>query len=109
MCTDEWTRIVYNKGAETFEVDRSHSTTLLGVHTSTEQAPFTLFQLRQQGQTVLERLRLRVFLDGSVLEVFVNDRLALSTRIYPSSAASLAVSMQAVGEVEATMDAWELR
>jgi beta-fructofuranosidase len=32
--------------------------------------------------------RLRAFLDGSILEVFVNDRLALTSRIYPTSGQS---------------------
>ena len=38
-------------------------------------------------------LRLRIFIDKSVVEVFVNDRLCLSTRVYPSRSDSLGVSL----------------
>ena len=40
-----------------------------------------------------EPLRLRVFLDRSVLEVFANERLCLTQRIYPSRADSLGVTL----------------
>ena len=32
-----------------------------------------------------ETLDLRVFFDTSILEIFVNERVALTTRIYPES------------------------
>ena len=40
-----------------------------------------------------EPLRLRVFLDRSVLEVFANERLCLTQRIYPSRADSLGITL----------------
>lgn len=55
-------------------------------------------------------LRLRVFLDRSVIEVFVNDRIVLSTRVYPTRADSLGVELFAEGgalQVEAG-DVWEM-
>ncbi|KAH7318049.1 glycosyl hydrolase [Stachybotrys elegans] len=39
-----------------------------------------------------EELRLRFFVDESVLEVFLNERFALTSRIYPSMEASMRVS-----------------
>ena len=53
--------------------------------TKVEAAPLTL----KQG----EPLKLRVFVDKSVVEVFANGRQALMRRIYPAQAESLGVSM----------------
>ena len=55
-------------------------------------------------------LRLRVFLDRSVIEVFVNDSVVLSTRIYPTRPDSLGLELFAEGgplRVEA-VDIWEM-
>ena len=40
-----------------------------------------------------ERLRLRVFLDRSILEVFANGRQCLTQRIYPTRSDSLGVAL----------------
>ncbi|KAL2214808.1 glycosyl hydrolase [Thermoascus aurantiacus ATCC 26904] len=48
-----------------------------------ESAPHTLFTyINGQGEEVEEPLRIHAFFDTSVLEVFVNGRTAVSTRIY---------------------------
>lgn len=49
-----------------------------------EKAPFTLFTARdlKTGADVEERLNIHVFYDKSVLEVFVNERAVITTRIY---------------------------
>jgi beta-fructofuranosidase len=44
-----------------------------------------------------EPLRLRVFLDHSVIEVFANDRACLTARIYPTRPDSLGVGLFAHG------------
>ena len=54
-----------------------------------ETAPFSLDEN--------ERLRLRIFVDKSVIEVFANDRQAVARRIYPARTDSLGVSLFAVG------------
>lgn len=54
-----------------------------------ETAPFSLEKN--------EPLRLRVFIDKSVVEVFANDRQALVRRIYPARTDSLGVRVFAVG------------
>ena len=58
-----------------------------------------------------ERLRLRIFLDGSVAEVFANGRAALTERIYPTRADSLGVGLLARrGNAKlVSMDVWEMR
>jgi beta-fructofuranosidase len=57
-----------------------------------------------------EELRLRVFLDRSVLEVFANRRQCLTQRIYPSRADSLGVAIFAEGgdATVKSLTAWDL-
>jgi sucrose-6-phosphate hydrolase SacC (GH32 family) len=67
-----------------------------------QEAPFTL--------SPDEPLRLRVFLDRSILEVFANRRQCLTQRIYPTRADSLGVQLVSQGgtvEVE-SLEAWDL-
>ena len=57
-----------------------------------------------------ERVDLRVFIDGSVIEVFANERRCLTGRIYPTRADADGVSLYAAGGDAriVTLDAWEL-
>jgi len=58
-------------------VDRSRSS-LAGLGASTpDSGRFALLP----GE---DEMRLRVFVDGSVIEVYANDRFALTSRVYPS-------------------------
>ncbi len=74
-----------------------------------ENPPVTL----QEAPFVLapdEPLRLRVFLDRSILEVFANRRPCLTQRIYPTRPDSLEVLLVSQGgaiEVE-SLKAWDL-
>jgi len=53
---------------------------------------------------------LDVFVDASVLEIFINERTALSSRVYPTRSDSTGVSLTAAdGTAEVTqLDVWEL-
>jgi beta-fructofuranosidase len=57
-----------------------------------------------------EPLRLRVFVDKSVVEVFANGRQAVMRRVYPSRDDSVGVSLFSQGgpAAAATLDAWEM-
>lgn len=44
-----------------------------------------------------DRVQLRVLLDASVIETFVDERVSLSSRIYPTQPDSVGVSCQAIG------------
>ncbi len=57
-----------------------------------------------------EPLKLRVFVDKSVVEVFANDRQAISRRVYPARSDSLGVHLFAVGGRTRfrTVKAWEI-
>ncbi|MBM4013781.1 MAG: hypothetical protein FJ293_02315 [Planctomycetes bacterium] len=58
-----------------------------------------------------ETLRLRVFLDGPLLEVFANERQCLTTQVHPRSRAALGVELLARGGVARLRRAsgWPLR
>ncbi|MFC7020304.1 MULTISPECIES: glycoside hydrolase family 32 protein [Haloarcula] len=55
-------------------------------------------------------LSLRVFVDGSVVEVFANERHCLTTRVYPTREDALGVSLTADGgsATVASLDRWEM-
>ena len=57
-----------------------------------------------------EPLKLRVFVDGSVVEVFVNGRQVVAVRAYPGRDDSLGVSLRAQGRDAQliSLDVWEM-
>lgn len=84
----EFTVISYNQGKGKLQVDARKSGPQDRANTI-EAAPFEL----QDG----ERLKLRVFVDKSVVEVFANGRQAVVRRIYPAQRDSLGVSLFSSG------------
>jgi beta-fructofuranosidase len=58
-----------------------------------------------------EPLRLHVFVDGSVIEIFANDRACLTARVYPTAPAATAAQLYAAGGKArvVSMEAWQLR
>lgn len=58
-----------------------------------------------------EPLKLRVFMDRSVVEVFVNDKQCVAMRVYPGLKDSLGVSLrsQGRGAVLKSLDAWQMK
>jgi beta-fructofuranosidase len=71
--------------------------------------------LRPPERALMERppgepLRLRVFVDRSVVEVFMNERQYLAMRVYPARSDSLGVSLRAQGQgaVLKKLDAWNM-
>jgi beta-fructofuranosidase len=96
----ERTDIYFEPSRENIIIDRSKSTAIDGVRTANEQAPHTLFKFANPQNThgnlqsyVLENLEFHIFYDCSVLEVFVNQRTAISARVYASSGTSLGLSL----------------
>jgi len=70
--------------------------------------------LRPPERAVVRRdgkpLTMRVFIDRSVVEVFVNEQQYLAMRVYPGREDSLGVSLRAQGQdaVLNTLDAWQM-
>lgn len=58
-----------------------------------------------------ENLKMRVFVDKSIVEVFVNGRQCLAVRVYPNRQDSVGVALRAVGrDVRlVALDAWEMK
>lgn len=66
-------------------VDRSASTVNPEINTFPEKGPFTLFYTQRDGmvdKSELEKLHLRAIFDADVVEIFANDRFALTTTVY---------------------------
>jgi beta-fructofuranosidase len=58
-----------------------------------------------------DALKLRIFIDRSVVEVFANGKQYLAMRVYPGRKDSLGVSLKARGggAVLKSMDAWQMK
>jgi beta-fructofuranosidase len=98
----ECTRIVYHSAEEILTIDGSRSSLDPNVDHATISGP-----LSADDQGVV---RIRAFLDRSVLEVFAGDRGCITQRLYPTRADSLGVSF-AVREGSATVHrlrAWKM-
>lgn len=102
---EEETRVLYNHEAGTLAVDRERSSQSpeTKAHRDQREAPFVL--------APGEPLRLRVFLDRSVIEVYANDRCCLTSRIYPSRPDSLGIGLLAEGGSAtcSLLDVWEIK
>ncbi|BFZ63199.1 hypothetical protein YB2330_004319 [Saitoella coloradoensis] len=88
---DEQTLIKYDPVAQQLSIVRENSTLLNAtyVKTYTHVAPlFLLDTYKTSNATTMEvereSLKLDIFVDNSVLEVFGNNRVAISSRIYPA-------------------------
>ncbi len=84
-------------------LDGSHSSTLDDVWLRPPERAV----VRRDG----EPLKLRVFIDRSVVEVFVNERQYLAMRVYPGREDSLGVSLRAQGQTAVLnrLDAWQMK
>jgi sucrose-6-phosphate hydrolase SacC (GH32 family) len=99
----EETRLYYDVPSGTLNLDLSASTKSSGVSTPVRGAQVPL---REDGT-----LLLHVFVDHSVLEVFVNERHAFATRVYPTHPSSDGLDFYSSGG-EAVVDSvavWTLR
>ena len=99
----ERTVIRYDAAAQQLVVDRSQSSLSPDVARGAHVAPLAL--------AAGEPLRLRVFLDRSILEVFANDQVATTTRIYPTRPDSDRIALVAEGGAAQlrALDAWHMR
>jgi beta-fructofuranosidase len=57
-----------------------------------------------------EPLKLRVFIDKSVVEVFVSDKQCVAVRVYPGRKDSVGVSLRSQGRdaMLKSLDAWQM-
>ena len=110
---EEFTRIVFyrdrgfRRGRQReslISIDSSRSSVLPDVQLrAPETAPVFLDRA--------EPLKLRVFIDRSVVEVFANGKQCVAVRVYPGRQDSLGVSLRAQGRDAAlkSLDAWQMQ
>jgi len=98
----ECTSISYDRSSRRLIIDCSRSSLDPTVNHGVHEAPLAL----TDGETI----NLHVFLDHSVIEVFANDRVCISERIYPQQAESTGIELFAQGSAAQlkSMDTWEL-
>jgi beta-fructofuranosidase len=98
----EQTQISYDRIGQRLSVDPRRSSLGDVLHREVQAGPLKL----ASG----EPLKLHIFLDRSVIEIFANGRACLTSRIYPSRADSLGIDLFArSGNVKLrAMDIWEL-
>ena len=98
---EEQTVVFYDAVEKKLKVD-TRASGLTDGPKSIEAGPFAL----RDG----EPLRLRVFVDKSVVEVFANDRQAVMRRIYPSREDSVGVTLFSAGgpATVTTLEAWDI-
>jgi beta-fructofuranosidase len=93
---EEYTVIYFDPSNNTIGVNREHSSLLSQFRNLTFQGHFEPYTLQGRGNTSQSRneeLNFHIVLDGSLLQVWVNERFALTARIYPSRNDSTGVSL----------------
>jgi len=113
---EEYTRITFFRGRGRFgafgrkggesliSIDSTYSSTLPNnLSRAPETAPISM------GPN--ESLKLRVFIDRTIVEVFVNGKQCLAVRVYPGREDSVGVSLrsQAHDTMLQRLDAWQMR
>ncbi len=95
----EHAAIVYESSTQTLQIQRRYSQDNPDIDSYTQG----LAHILDLGET----LKLRILLDGSVLEVIANGRASIISRMYPSSAENQAVGV--IGSAALiSLDIWEL-
>jgi len=112
---EEFTRITFykergyrdrvtNTSTSAISIDSTYSSSAADVRSrAPETAQFPL----PEG----ENLKLRIFIDKSVIEVFVNGVQCLALRVYPERQDSTGVSLRAQGQTAnlVSLDAWQIQ
>ena len=103
----EQTRIVYDATRDVVVADRTRSSLRDAVQKAEDDDVPPAVLGRQAGEPV----RLQVFVDRSVVEVFVNGRICYTTRIYPTCPDSQGVGVFARGGAARlnSLDVWTMR
>ena len=101
----EYTRLYFNRDTAELVLDKSVSS--LSASVEDKLALTRSFDVDAFGQPQ----KFHVFIDHSVVDVFINDKAALSFRVYPTKLGSTEVNLLALdGMVHATnIEAWQLK
>jgi len=82
----------------------------LGYDPANADAPFTVNGKPTEGKVAGNKLNIRLFFDGSAVEVFINDRIASTRRIYLPGEKAVAVKVNFEGDNPAPdMTVWQVK
>jgi len=76
-------QVYYDASNETVVIDRLHSSVINTYGNGTEYGKLRLWDIQTGNSTRPQSLNLTAIVDNSILEVFANDQLFITTRIYP--------------------------
>ena len=97
----EYSKIYYDTGSQEFVIDQTRSSKRRGIPLRTRKDSYHL--------DTSEPVNIRIFVDGSVVEGFINGEDAFTTRIFPSDEKSTQVGVFADGKLsEVEVDFWKL-
>lgn len=102
---EEFTNIIYEPSNHTILVERLHSSNIVEFNNQTITGYFYPYIVNG----AQEEIEFNVFIDGSIAEIYVNDRFALSARVYPSKECSTGFGVYLAEGTEATfssVEAW---
>lgn len=104
---DEETVLAYNEPSGTIILDRQDSSSNPELLTETEANS----ELIHQGDVDIgdENLELHIYIDGSMLECYVNSLNSLTTRTYPTDSAANGLQLFHTGDmIVRSMEIWDL-
>lgn len=98
----EYTKIYYDSDAREIVVDQSHSSTKKGIPLGIKRDAFVL--------DTSKPVSFHVYVDGSVVEIFINDQNALTTRIFPSKQQSNEAEVFSEGDsIQIRSEIWAIK
>jgi beta-fructofuranosidase len=114
---EEFTRIAFfkNRGFKSRFTTPEERYSLVSLDTSRSSLlPDAVSRAPETAPVLLDRdetLKLRVFLDRSVVKVFVNGKQCVAARVYPGRPDSVGVSLRSQGRDAAlkALDAWKMK
>ncbi|KAF2218426.1 glycosyl hydrolase [Elsinoe ampelina] len=91
----EYTLIYYEPSNYTIVIDRTRSSLIQEFNNASLTGYFRPYHVLPGvgGNATAEALRWDVFVDGSLVEIYINDRFAMTARIYPSLEGSTGVGV----------------
>lgn len=97
----EYTKIYYDAESKEFVIDQTHSSQRKAIPLRTRKDSYAL--------DISEPVNIHIFIDGSVVEGFINGEDAFTTRIFPLNEKSSQVVLYADGVCsEVAVDLWKL-
>lgn len=99
---EEYTNVYFDPSNNTIVFDRTHSSLIDMFLNTSYIGCFEPYQMeaKRGGKPVTEPIKMDIFVDGSLVEVFVNDRFALTSRIYPSREDSNGIALFSASDVD---------